>query len=63
MGKFKIGDKVIVAESGRIYSTFSSKFKEMGFKNVSENDSEPLNKVFTVFALSEKESEYVRERL
>jgi hypothetical protein len=48
---YKVGDRVIITDALECYSTYSSVFKEMGFKNTKFNDSFSMMnlKIATIF--------------
>ena len=51
--QIKVGSKVVVVESGRTYTTYSEKFKELGFRNTKENEEIPEGTICEVFAVAQ----------
>ena len=57
MKKFKIGDKVEVADSGNTYTTYKRMFEKMGFRDTKKNEFFPKGLIATVFAVSDHETD------
>jgi len=52
MSKFKIGDRVVVVNEGKGYTTYDTIFKHLGFRNIVWNDCIREGQVATVFGLA-----------
>jgi hypothetical protein len=50
--QFKKGDKVIITNPGKTYSTYSDGFRELGFKNPYGNGSFPQGSECVVFGIT-----------
>jgi len=57
MIKFKVGDKVRVVDSGKIYTTYVVMFEKMGFNNTKSNSFFQQGLIATVFAVAEHEDD------
>lgn len=53
MSKFKKGDFVEITNNGYTYTTFTTKFEELGFGNTKENDCFEKGTIAQVFDVSE----------
>jgi hypothetical protein len=57
MTKFKVGDKVHVIDSGKVYTTYVAMFEKMGFKDTERNHFFQQGLIATVFAVDVHEDD------